>query len=272
MQEVLRLLGVRNLTGNAEHCLNAGAVHNEILTGQEGPFLTMKQAVEGPDRFYLLNGWNRFVTHPPVFAALQRREELDAYLVEVAVSESAKALAKELGPDRILLVRPRSDPHLALAVANEILREYPEAIDRRFLERFADDESFRRFTDLASSPTYEPQRVAARIAPEPAYEERLYKGASTRVSAGSRAGSRRRARLRRSHPRHPRTVPLLRDAVRVQHDGSPALHQEVDVGDRLYVILAGSVRSPHLPAGTGRQRDGDRGARGRRVFWRACAP
>jgi hypothetical protein len=60
MQEVLRLLGVRNLTGNAEHCLNAGAVHNEILTGQEGPFLTIEQAMHGPGRFYLFNGWNGF--------------------------------------------------------------------------------------------------------------------------------------------------------------------------------------------------------------------
>src|SRR5205085_29847 len=50
-QEVFRLLGVRNLAGNAEHCLNAGAVHNEILTGQEGPFLTIEQAINGPARF-----------------------------------------------------------------------------------------------------------------------------------------------------------------------------------------------------------------------------
>src|SRR5690606_36611328 len=54
LQEVLRLLGVRNLTGNAEHCLNAGAVHNEMLTGQEGPFVTIDQAMRGPNRFYLL--------------------------------------------------------------------------------------------------------------------------------------------------------------------------------------------------------------------------
>jgi len=47
-QEVFRLLGIRNLTGNAEHCLNAGAVHNEILTGQEGPFLTLESALQGP--------------------------------------------------------------------------------------------------------------------------------------------------------------------------------------------------------------------------------
>ncbi|MDF1662861.1 MAG: hypothetical protein P1V97_13875, partial [Planctomycetota bacterium] len=47
-QEVFRLLGVRNLAGNAEHCLNSGAVHNEMLTGQEGPFLTIEQALQGP--------------------------------------------------------------------------------------------------------------------------------------------------------------------------------------------------------------------------------
>src|SRR5262249_1388403 len=67
MQEVFRLLGIRTLTGNAEHCLNSGAVHNEILTGQEGPFLTLDQATTGPSRFYLFNGWNGFVSHPPAF-------------------------------------------------------------------------------------------------------------------------------------------------------------------------------------------------------------
>lgn len=189
MQEVFRLLGVRNLTGNAEHCLNAGAVHNEILTGQEGPFLTLDQAVNGPDRFYLFNGWNGFVTHPPAFAAIHRREDLDAYMIEVVVSESAKALAKKLGPDRILLVRPRADPHIALAVANEILREYPDAVSRQFVERFGDEESFRKFVELASSPTYEPERVAARIAPEPGYEERLYKGIRTIAHRLAASGS-----------------------------------------------------------------------------------
>src|SRR5581483_5093884 len=79
-QEVFRLLGVRNLAGNAEHCLNAGAVHNEILTGQEGPFLTVEQGLEGPGRFHVLNGWNGLVTHPPAFHTLMKREDLDAFL------------------------------------------------------------------------------------------------------------------------------------------------------------------------------------------------
>ena len=111
IQEVLRLLGIRNLTGNAEHCLNAGAVHNERLTGQEGPFVTIEQALRGDeDRFYLLNGWNGYVTHPPAFHELLQRGDLDAYLVEVQVTESAKALADRLGPDHVLLVRPRRIP------------------------------------------------------------------------------------------------------------------------------------------------------------------
>ncbi|HEY4015247.1 MAG TPA: molybdopterin dinucleotide binding domain-containing protein [Polyangiaceae bacterium] len=176
MQEVFRLLGVRNLTGNAEHCLNAGAVHNEMLTGQEGPFLTIEQAVNGPNRFFLFNGWNGFIAHPPVFRALLSRPDLDAYLVEVMVTESAKALAEKLGKERVLLVRPRSDPHLALAVAHEIATQHPGAVSARFVDRFADRPSFEAYLATAASEQFAPERVAPRIAAEPEYAERLLRG------------------------------------------------------------------------------------------------
>jgi ferredoxin-NADP reductase/anaerobic selenocysteine-containing dehydrogenase len=176
LQEVLRLLGVRNLTGNAEHCLNAGAVHNEMLTGQEGPFVTIQQALNGPHRFYLLNGWNGYISHPPVFRTLLARQDLDAYLVEVMVSESAKALAERLGKDRVLLIRPRTDPHLALAVAHEILTQHAGALHSPFLERFADGASFEAYCKLARLDSFSPERVAARIAPEPEYVDRLLTG------------------------------------------------------------------------------------------------
>lgn len=177
-QEVFRLLGVRNLAGNAEHCLNAGAVHNEILTGQEGPFLTIDQALDGPGRFFLLNGWNGLITHPPVFLRLLKRKDLDAYLVEVAATESAQALATKvgLGPERVLFVRAGSDPHLALAVAHEVLKRFPQAVDSRFIERYADSKTFDQYATLAGSDEFAPERVAARIAPEPSYEERLLAG------------------------------------------------------------------------------------------------
>ena len=176
VQEVFRLLGVRNLTGNAEHCLNAGAVHNEMLTGQEGPFLTVDQSVNGPNRCFLFNGWNGSVTHPPVYRAIQRRDDFDAFLVEVAVTETAVEIAKKLGPERVLLIKPRTDPHLALAVAHEILANHPDAVEQRFIDQFSDKDSFERFAELALTTRFEPHHVAARIAPEPEYVERIENG------------------------------------------------------------------------------------------------
>lgn len=176
LQEVFRLLGIRNLTGNAEHCLNAGAVHNEILTGQEGPFLTIDQAVNGPDRIFLMNGWNGMISHPPIYRALTKRRDLDGYLLEVMVTETAKGMAQRIGVDRILLLRPRSDAHFALAIAHEIFNKYAHAIEPRFIDRFADRGSFEKFKKLATSAQFEPERVAERIAPEPQYKDRLLKG------------------------------------------------------------------------------------------------
>ncbi len=175
-QEVFRLLGVRNLTGNAEHCLNAGAVHNEILTGQEGPFLTLKQCVEGSDRFFIFNGWNGLITHPPAFAQLSRRPDFDAVLIEVMESETAKFIEKKLGPERVLLIRPGSDPQLALAVAHQLIHRHADALDAGFAANHADAESLQRYMALAASDTWAPQRVAERIAPEPDLVQRLVDG------------------------------------------------------------------------------------------------
>ena len=176
VQEVFRMLGTRNLTGNAEHCLNAGAVHNEILTGQEGPFLTIDQSVAGDNRVFLFNGWNGSVTHPPVYRSISRREDFDAFLIEVQVTETAVEVAKKLGPERVILIKPRSDPHLALAVAHEILTAHPDAVEQRFVEKFGDADSYERFTKLALSTRFEARHVAERIAPEPGYVERVEQG------------------------------------------------------------------------------------------------
>jgi len=176
MQEVYRLLGIRNMTGNAEHCLNSGAVHNQTLTGQEGPFLTIEQSLAGPNRFFILNGWNGYITHPPVFHKMTKRADFDGYMIEVMVTESAKIVASKLGPDRILLIKSSSDPHLALGIANEILNKYPQAIEQRFIDKFSDKASYDAYVQLAKNEYFEPKWVAQRIAPEPKYEQRLIKG------------------------------------------------------------------------------------------------
>lgn len=176
LQEVFRLLGVRNLTGNTEHGQQSGSVAHEILTGQEGPFLTLDQALHGSNHFFLLSGWNGFISHPPVFHELLKHKQLDAYLIDVMVTESAKMLAAKLRPDRILMIRSGTDSHLALAVAHELLQQYPQAVEQRFIDQFSDIETFKSFVSLAMQPQFAPAAVANRIAPDVTYVERLLKG------------------------------------------------------------------------------------------------
>lgn len=173
MQEVFRLLGVRNLTGNAEHCLNAGAVHNEMLTGQEGPFVTIEQALRGDNKFYILNGWNGFITHPPIFNQLLGKKNLDAVLFDVMLTESAQALQNKLSEECIGLIKPGSDPHIALAVAHVILRQYPNAVKREFIHQFSDIDSFNEFEALVRRDEYSPKNVSKRVAAEPIFEQRM---------------------------------------------------------------------------------------------------
>ncbi|MBJ96060.1 MAG: hypothetical protein CMP23_16470 [Rickettsiales bacterium] len=172
LQEVFRLLGVRNLAGNAEHCLNAGAVHNEMLTGQEGPFLTFDNAFSGNNRFYLLNGWNGMISHPGAWARLIAQNNPDAYVIDVMESESALALAQLIGKDRVILIRPRSDAHMALAVAHQLITKH-QAPHPQFIARFSDPSSWDHFLKLASSDRFRPATVAQRIAPEPSHTDRI---------------------------------------------------------------------------------------------------
>ncbi|MBM83679.1 MAG: hypothetical protein CMJ78_24230 [Planctomycetaceae bacterium] len=178
-QEVFRILGVRSLAGNAEHCLNAGAVHNEILTGQEGPFLTVDQAIHGDNRFFLLNGWNGLISHPPVFGEMMKHPNFDGFMVEVAETESVRAFVRRFGEERVLFVKSGTDPHLALAVAHEILDKHPQAVEQRFIDQYADPDAWQEYRQLASSDQFDPQTVAERIAPEPEYVDRLVAGIST---------------------------------------------------------------------------------------------
>jgi anaerobic selenocysteine-containing dehydrogenase len=176
MQEVFRLLGIRNVAGNAEHCLNAGAVHNEMLTGQEGPFLTYDSAFDGPHRFFLLNGWNGRITHPGAWHRLMGRRDFDGYIVDVMETESTQQIAKRLGDDRVLLIRSSGDPELALSVAHTILTRHPQAVEQRFIDQYADHASWRGFRDLAREARFEAEATAARIAPEAHLQGRLIRG------------------------------------------------------------------------------------------------
>lgn len=176
MQEVFRLLGVRNMTSNCEHGYLSGGIYKAFVAGQPGPFVTIAQALNQPQGLYLLSGWNGAVTHPPVFQALLQQPDLDVWLVDVMHTETAKQLSNHVGPERVLLIRSGGDSHLALAIAHELLSQYPGALEQRFLTHFAEADSFERFAALARSDNFRPQAVADRIAPEFAYRERILSG------------------------------------------------------------------------------------------------
>lgn len=176
IQEVFRLLGVRNMTSNCEHGYLSGGLYKSFVAGDPGPFVSIEQALQTEQPLYLLNGWNGSRTHPPIFQGLLQHPQLDAYLVEVMMTETARDLASRLGPERVLIIRSGGDSHLALAIAHEILCRYPGAIEERFLTHFAERESFEAFAALARSDTYEAHAVAARLAPEFKYRERILRG------------------------------------------------------------------------------------------------
>jgi len=173
MQDVFRPLGIRNITGNAEHCLNAGAVHNELLTGQEGPFLTIEQIMTGSNHVFIFNGWNGCITHPPIYNQLCQKPDLDAFLFDVMETETVLGLSEIFGEQQISMIRSRSDGHIALAVAHEIFVNYPEAIEIRFIEQYANMHSFQSFRTCAVSTQYSPKNVSKRCAAEPKYQNKL---------------------------------------------------------------------------------------------------
>jgi len=172
MHEVFRLLGVRSIASNAEHGYWSGALYQEFLTGQARPFIQYDQAVNGPNRLFLLSGWNGLVSHPPLFEALMQQEP-DLYLIEVMVTETAKKIMSELGPERVLFIRPGSDSLLALCLAHEILTHYPQAIDHAFVKHFADAASFENYLAFARQERFHPEQIVPLIASEYAHREKL---------------------------------------------------------------------------------------------------
>lgn len=176
MQEVFRLLGVRNLGANSDYCLSAMATINEMQTGQESPFVTLEQANTSPNSFHIFSGWNGLISHPPVYQAFINNDDLDAYLIEVAVTESAKMLAAKLGSERVLLIKPGSDALLAMSIAHVILSEYSDDIEQRFIQQYSDEESFETFSQLVKSERYSPDNIAAEISADQDYIERTKLG------------------------------------------------------------------------------------------------
>lgn len=176
LQEVGRLLGIRNLHASAIWGPEAVAASALRQRGHLTPGLSAEQVFAGGDRLFLLNGWNGFVTHLPLFERLLNQPDCDAWLISVMTTETAKVLADKLGAERILLILPGGESLLALAIAHELIHRYPQAIARDFVAAQGDFASFEEFIALAASEMFAPDKVASLLVPEAAYADRLLQG------------------------------------------------------------------------------------------------
>jgi len=61
-------------------------------------------------------------------------------------------------------------------VAHEILTRFPDAVEQRFIDQYADEASFKEFCDIALADEYDAEATAQRIAPEPELSDRLANG------------------------------------------------------------------------------------------------
>lgn len=171
MQEVFRLLGVRALSSSSELSSEAEARATELLTGRATPALSLADALEGAGRTYFLLGWNGYISHPPVLQKILERDDRDVYLVDTVVSETALAVAQAFGPERVLLIKPGADTELALSIAHEVVARHADALSDAI-----DPDSRDALVALAKEHRFAATRVAARIAAEPQYEERIARG------------------------------------------------------------------------------------------------
>lgn len=174
IQEVFRLLGVRNMTSNCEHGYLAAGSYMSHLAGAPAPFVNLEQATTAPNAFYLLSGWNGMVSHPPVFDAILSREDFDGYYIDVMMTESAREIARRFGPERVIILRSGGDSQFILGIMNRLLYKYPTAFEARFVSLFSDRASYEAFVNLASEEQFSPKEVAHRLAPEFAYRERIH--------------------------------------------------------------------------------------------------
>lgn len=174
IQEVFRLLGVRNMTSNSELGYLSGALYQTFLGGQPVPFVSIEEAQQQAQGLYIFGGWNGSITHPPVFEGILAQQPLDAYVIDVMMTESAQRIAAQLGPERVVIIRSGGDSLLGMAIAHQLFTTHSAAISADFIQAFAEPETFAAFRDLALLADYAPRAIAERIAPEFAYRERIY--------------------------------------------------------------------------------------------------
>ncbi len=176
LQEMARLLGVRNLYGSTIWSSQALASGAEIQRGVASPFMTLEQCLQAEQPVFIINGANPYLTHPLWFEKILQTQPLDLWVIDVMVTETATLVADHLSAERILLIRPGAENHLALAIAHDIIKRHPSAVLKDQASSEVDPESLKQWISLAASDIFNPETTVDLLVPEAAYRERLLAG------------------------------------------------------------------------------------------------
>lgn len=163
LQEVGRLLGVRNLHGSSVWGAEALATGQDLLQTQVhhslDDLLSMSQPV------FLFNGWNGLIHHPVAFEKLAEHPTAQIWIIDSLMQESAKYLLAQHSRCEVMLIRPGSEGLLALCIARCLIEKHG----------FSDTSTpgFKDYAAMTQSSIFELEPMVAELVADPKDTEHL---------------------------------------------------------------------------------------------------
>lgn len=163
LQEVGRLLGIRNLHGSSIWGAEALATGQALLKTEVHHTLEEVLSLERPT--FLFNGWNGLIHHPVAFEKLAEHPTAHIWVIDSLMQESVKYLLAQHPRCEVLLIRPGSEGLLALCIARCLIEHHG----------FSDASApgFRDYAAVTQSSIFEMDPMVAELVADPQDTEHL---------------------------------------------------------------------------------------------------
>lgn len=156
LQEVGRLLGIRNLYGSSIWASEALAAGHALIQDPVQHSLEDILSLEAP--LFILNGWNGLIHHPVAFEKLAAHPTAQLWLIDSLMTESAKYLLAQHPRCEVMLIRPGSEGLLALCIARCLIE----------IHGFRDQaDGFVDYATVAQSSIFELEPMIAELVADP---------------------------------------------------------------------------------------------------------
>lgn len=162
LQEVGRLLGIRNLHGSSSWGAEALATGQALLKTQVHH--TLEDILSLSQPVFLFNGWNGLIHHPVAFEKLVEHPTAHIWIIDSLMQESAKYLLAQHPRCEVMLIRPGSEGILALCLARCLMENHG----------FSDSApGFKDYAAVTQSSIFELDPMIAELVADPQDTEHL---------------------------------------------------------------------------------------------------